>query len=86
MSGILGSLVARGGFAIAGASATSFVTTYGSKAYGLDTGAGGDITLITEDGDTLVYLAQPANRIIPMVVTHVTATTATGLKGYKATV
>lgn len=83
-TGILGSLVARDAFAIAGASATAFTTTHGSKAYGLDTGSGGDITLITEGGTTLTYTAVAAGRIIPLVVTHVTATTATGLKGYKA--
>ena len=84
MAGILGSLIARGGFAIT-PSATALVTTYGSKAYGLDTGSGGDFTVTTEDGDVLTYTAQPANRIIPVVITHVTASTATGIKGYKAT-
>lgn len=78
MSGILGSSIARGAFAI-----TPSASPLANPAYGLYTGSGGDLTVTGKDGVSVQFFGVPAGSTLPIHVTHVTAFTGTGLVGYK---
>lgn len=79
MSGILGSSIARGAFAI-----TKSASPLAVPAYGIYVGGAGDVVVTGKDGVNVTFTAVPAGVTLPINVTHVlTATTATNLVGYK---
>lgn len=75
---ILGSLVAKGAFAI-----TPSASPLAVRATGIYVGVTGNVTITGADGVSVQFLNVPAGFTIPVEVTHVTAATATGLIGYR---
>ena len=81
---IIGSSIARDMFAIT-PQATNPVGGSGSlkKAYGIEVTVAGTVVIRTEGGTSDISVTLAAGRILPVVVTHVRATsTATGIFGY----
>ena len=51
----------------------------GGPAYGLYVGGTGDLTVTTRRGESVTFAAVPAGSFLPIIVTHVTAMTATAV-------
>lgn len=73
------SYVAKGGFAI-----TPSATPLIRRAFGIYVGTAGNLTVIDDTGTTLTFMNVSAGATIPIVATHVLASsTASNLIGYR---
>lgn len=70
--------LADGAFAI-----TPGASPLAQRAHGLYIGGTGNITVTGADGNSVTFTSVPAGTHLDIIVTHVTAATATNIVGYR---